>query len=120
MQRRRPSNETLVMLRVKLEGLPARSAERHHLLHSCADIHGVSIATIYRALREQFRPRSLRRRDRGKPRKLPRPEMERFCELVAAMKLRTTNLKNRHLSTGRFYRLQAAPSGDSADRDRGV
>ena len=105
MRRRRPSNETLVTLRVKLEDLPARSPERHHLLHSCADMHGVSIATVYRALREQFRPRSLRRRDRGKPRKLPRQEMERFCELVAAMKLRTTNLKNRHLSTGRAIEL---------------
>lgn len=105
MRRRRPSNETLVTLRVKLEGLPLRSPERHHLLHSCADIHGVSIATIYRALREQFRPRPLHRRDRGLPRKLPRQEMERFCELVAAMKLRTTNLKNRHLSTGRAIEL---------------
>ena len=31
--------------------------------------------------------------------------MERFCELVAAIKLRTTNLKNRHLSTGRTIEL---------------
>ena len=76
-----------------------------HLIHSCADLHGVSIATIYRALREQFRPRSLHRRDRGRPRKLPQQEMERFCEVIAAMKLRTTNLKNRHLSTGRAIEL---------------
>jgi hypothetical protein len=105
MRRRRPSNETLVTLRVKLEDLPARSSERHHLLHSCANMHGVSIATVYRALREQFRPRSVHRRDRGKPRKLPRQEMERFCALIAAMKRRTTNLKNRHLSTGRAIEL---------------
>jgi len=31
--------------------------------------------------------------------------MERFCELVAAIKLRTMNLKNRHLSTGRAIEL---------------
>ena len=31
--------------------------------------------------------------------------MERFCELIAAMKLRTTNLKGRHLSTGRALEL---------------
>jgi hypothetical protein len=115
MRRRRPSNETLVTLRVKLEGLPLRSPERHHLLHSCADIHGVSIATIYRALREQFRPRPLHRRDRGLPRKLPRQEMERFCELVAAMKLRTTNLKNRHLSTGRAIELLAEHGIETPD-----
>src|SRR5215210_1592349 len=101
MRRRRPPDEILVTLRGRLESLPARSPERQRLILGCADLHGVSIATIYRALRDQFRPRSLHRSDRGRPRKLPQREMERFCELVAAMKLRTTNLKNRHLSTGR-------------------
>lgn len=105
MRRRRPSDETLVTLRGKLEDLAPRSAERQRLLQGCADLHGVSVATVYRALREQFRPRSLHRRDRGRPRKLSEREMERFCELVAAMKLRTTNGKNRHLSTVRAIEL---------------
>jgi hypothetical protein len=105
MRRRRPSDETLVTLRAKLEDLPARSAERQHLLRGCADLHSVSVATIYRALREQFRPRSLHRRDRGRPRKVSQREMERFCELVAAIKLRTTNQKGRHLSTVRALEL---------------
>ncbi len=105
MRRRRPSDETLVTLRGKLEDLPARSPERERLLQGCADLHNVSVATVYRALREQFRPRSLHRRDRGRPRKLSQREMERFCELVAAMKLRTTNQKNRHLSTNRALEL---------------
>ncbi|HJZ15368.1 MAG TPA: IS481 family transposase, partial [Stellaceae bacterium] len=105
MRRRRPSDETLVTLRGRLADLPARSPERRHLILGCADLHGVSVATIYRALRDQFRPRSLHRRDRGHPRKLPQREMERFCELVAAIKLRTTNLKNRHLSTCRAIEL---------------
>jgi hypothetical protein len=105
MRRRRPSDETLVTLREKLEDLAPRSTERQHLLQGCADLHGVSVATVYRALREQFRPRSLHRRDRGHPRKVAEREMERFCELVAAMKLRTTNQKGRHLSTGRVIEL---------------
>jgi hypothetical protein len=105
MRRRRPSDETLVTLREKLEDLAPRSTERQHLLQGCADLHGVSVATVYRALREQFRPRSLHRRDRGHPRKVPEREMERLCELVAAMKLRTTNQKGRHLSTGRVIEL---------------
>ena len=50
MRRRRPSDETLVTLRGRLEGLPARSPERQRLMLGCADLHGVSIATIYRAL----------------------------------------------------------------------
>ena len=45
MRRRRPSDETLVMLRGKLEDLPVRSAERQHVLQECADLHGVSVAT---------------------------------------------------------------------------
>ena len=105
MRRRRPPDEILVTLRGRLEGLPARSPERQRLILGCADLHGVSIATIYRALRDQFRPRALHRSDRGRPRKLPPREMERFCELVAAIKLRMTNLKNRHLSTGRAIEL---------------
>jgi hypothetical protein len=100
MRRKRPSDETLVALRTRLEQLPERSAERLALVQSCADLHGVSIDTIYRSLREQFRPRALHRRDRGIPRKLSRKEMEYLCEVIAAMKLRTTNLKRRHLSTG--------------------
>jgi len=115
MRRRRPSDETLVTLRGRLADLPARSPERRHLILGCADLHGVSVATIYRALRDQFRPRSLHRRDRGHPRKLPQREMERFCELVAAIKLRTTNLKNRHLSTGRAIELLV----EHGDRDAG-
>jgi len=105
VHRKRPSDETLVALRGRLEDLPARSAERGALIQGCADLHGVSVATVYRALREQFRPRLLHRRDRGRPRKLSGREMERFCELVAAMKLRTTNQKGRHLSTGRALEL---------------
>jgi hypothetical protein len=105
MRRRRPSHDTLVALRRRLEDLPARAPERQVLMRRCADLHGISVATLYRALGEQFRPRPLHRRDRGHPRKLSRPEMERFCELVAAMKLRTTNLKGRHLSTRRAIEL---------------
>src|SRR5271168_4240180 len=99
MRRRRPSNETLVALRQRLETLPLRSPERLSLLENCANLHGVSIDTVYRALRDQFRPHTLHRSDHGTPRKLSRREMERYCEIVAALKLRTTNKKGRHLST---------------------
>ena len=58
-----------------------------------------------RALRHQLRPKSVRRADRGKPRKLPAAEMERYCEIVAALKIRTSNKKGRHLSTVRAIEL---------------
>jgi hypothetical protein len=105
MRRKRPSDETLVLLRRKLEELPPRSEERRHLIVDCADLHGVSDDTIYRALREQFRPRSLHRRDRGKPRRAARDDLERYCEIIAALKVRTTNNKGRHLSTRRALEI---------------
>ena len=36
---------------------------------------------------------------------MSRPELERYCEIVAALKLRTSNLKGRHLSTARCIEL---------------
>lgn len=54
MRRRRPSDETLAALRTRLEDLPPRSAERGALVRGCADLHAVSVATIYRALRDQL------------------------------------------------------------------
>jgi hypothetical protein len=36
---------------------------------------------------------------------MPAAEIERWCEIVAAMKVRTTNKKGRHLSTVRILQL---------------
>ena len=74
-----------------------------------------SRATLYRALRHQFRPRALRRADRGQPRKLPVAELERYCEIVAALKLRTTNKKGRHLSTARALELMEQHGVETPD-----
>jgi hypothetical protein len=38
---------------------------------------------------------------------MPAAEIERWCEIVAAMKVRTTNKKGRHLSTARILQLLA-------------
>ena len=60
---------------------------------------------VYRALREQAKPRSLRRSDYGRPRVLSAAKMEHYCELIAAIKVRTSNKKGRHLSTAEAIRL---------------
>jgi hypothetical protein len=39
---------------------------------------------------------------------LPQAQLERYCELIAAMKLRTTNKQGRHLSTAEAIRLLEA------------
>jgi hypothetical protein len=36
---------------------------------------------------------------------LPQDKMEHYCELIAAIKVRTSNKKGRHLSTGEAIRL---------------
>ncbi|MXW86011.1 MAG: hypothetical protein F4Z55_08890 [Boseongicola sp. SB0667_bin_21] len=36
---------------------------------------------------------------------MPRAELERYCEIVAALKVRTSNLKRRRLSTGSCIEL---------------
>jgi len=65
----------------------------------------VSVWTIYRALRELTRPKSVRRSDHGSTRAAPAATMERYAEIVATLKIRTLNKKGRHLSTARAIRL---------------
>jgi putative transposase len=75
-------------------------------MHETARLYGVSAQTLYRVLRQQGKPRAVTRRiDRGIPRVLPQGELTRYLELIAAVKLRTTNRKGRHLSTGEAIRL---------------
>lgn len=97
--------EALATLRRRLAALPARHSERTALIRSTAEIYAVSRATLYRLLRGERRPRDARRADRGRPRLMPASEIERWCEIVAAMKLRTLNRKGRHLSTVRILDL---------------
>jgi hypothetical protein len=70
-----------------------------------SELYGISTSTVYRALTEFLKPRVVHRADHGKPRVLPKSELERYCELVAALKLRTTNKQGRHLSTKRAIEL---------------
>jgi len=75
------------------------------IMQETAKLYGVSEQTLYRALAQRARPRALRRADRGTPRVLPQDKMEYYCELIAAIKVRTSNKKGRHLSTGEAIRL---------------
>jgi hypothetical protein len=68
-------------------------------------LYGLSTGTVYREMNRVRRPHTVHRADLGKPRVLAQPDLERYCELVAALKLRTTNKNNRHLSTGRAIEL---------------
>lgn len=97
--------EALINLRHRLDGLPSRCQERRILIEETAALYGVSTDTLYRALRNSSRPKSINRSDNGTPRKLSMTDMERYCEVIAAMKIRTNNKKGRHVSTVRAIEL---------------
>ena len=105
MSRHAISPEALSDLRRQLDPLPPRSVERRHRIREAAAFYGVSEPTLYRLLRQRRQPRSLGRADRGAPRVLPKAELERYLEVIAALKVRTSNGKGRHLSTREAIRL---------------
>ena len=97
--------DSLLQLRQRLDRLPPKSPERAAQISAMALLYGISVTTVYRSLRSFQKPHTAHRRDHGKPRILPQSELEHYCELVAALKLRTTNKAGRHLSTTRAIEL---------------
>jgi hypothetical protein len=97
--------EALLALRQRLADLPPRAPERKVLITGTATLYGVSPATVYRALRHFHKPKVVGRADRGQSRRMPTVTMECYCELVAALKVRTTNRQGHHLSTARALEL---------------
>jgi hypothetical protein len=105
MARKAIPAEALIDLRRRLGTFPSRSPERRRILQETAALYGVSEPTLYRLLRQRNHLHVVGRSDRGVPRLLPPAELERYLELIAAVKLRTANRKGRHLSTGEAIRL---------------
>lgn len=97
--------ETIIELRQRLERLPHRGSARRALILETAELYGVSPETVYRSLRQHTLPHSVRRTDCGQPRVMPKPTLLRYCEVIAALKVRTTNGQDRHLSTVQAIRL---------------
>ena len=105
MRGKKIPDEILFALGQRLEILPERSAQRRSLVRETADLFGVSEKSVYRYLRDRIRPKSLRRSDHGVPRIIAMEQMEQYCEIIAALKIRTSNKKGRHLSTSEAIRL---------------
>jgi hypothetical protein len=104
-RRKQIPSDSLLHLRQRLDRLPRKSPERTAQVRASAELYGVSASTVYRALKDFLKPRAAHRVDHGTPRLMPKSELERYCELVAALKLRTTNKAGRHLSTKRAIEL---------------
>ncbi len=108
-------SEALISLRARLATLTARSAGRAEEIARVAELYGVSVSSVYRQLRDLHRLKGLRRADHGAPRVLPGVELERYCEIVAALKVRTENGKGRKLSTVRAIELLEAHGVDTPE-----
>ena len=105
LRAKRPPGEALVDLRRRLALLPPRDPLRKQIVADAAQFYGVSSATLYRALREHLRPKPVRRTDHGDTKVVPIAEMERYAEIIAALKVRTTNKNGRKVSTARAIQL---------------
>jgi len=105
MTKKRIPTEALINLQQRLGQLPSRCSERRQIIQEVAHLYGVSEDTIYRALRERNQLHNTKRTDSGQPRVIHRRELERYCEVIAALKIRTSNRKGRHLSTNQAIRL---------------
>jgi hypothetical protein len=86
--------EALIDLDRRLSVWPSRGHERRVIMQETAHLYGISEQTLYRALAQRARPRALRRSDRGRPRVLPQDKMEYYCELIATIKVRTSNRRD--------------------------
>lgn len=105
MALKRIPEERLIELQEKLCLIGERSLEKKRVIEDFADFYGVSKNTVYRCLRQLKYPRELRRCDRGIPRKIKPGELEMYCQMIAAIKIKSNNKKNHHLSTFEAIRL---------------
>lgn len=83
--------EALIDLRRQLDSLTPRSCERKLLVEKTAMLYGVSQSTLYRYLKKHRKSKITQRSDRGEPRVISKEKMEYYCELIAAIKVRTSN-----------------------------
>ena len=90
--------DTVIMLHNKLGALTARNPLRKLIIEEAATFYGVSSATIYRLLQKYDKLSTVRRADYNNPRLIQHEEMKKYCQLIAALKIRTSNKKGRHLS----------------------
>ncbi|NET71367.1 MAG: transposase family protein [Sphaerospermopsis sp. SIO1G2] len=102
---KRIAPEILTDLKHRMDVLPARSSERREIIENAAELYGISESNIYRQLQGLREAKTIRRSDHGMPRVITKAEMEHYCELIAALKIRTSNKQGRHISTANAISL---------------
>lgn len=97
--------DALIMLHNRLSNLRARDPERRLIIKEAAVFYGISESSLYRGLGKHNRLKIVHRKDYNNPRIIDQSEMKLYCEIIAALKIRTSNKKGRHLSTKECIRL---------------
>lgn len=98
-------NDITVILHNKLEKLSKRDPKRKLVMKEAAELYGVSISTIYRAIGKYNKLSTVTRADYNHPRLMNFDTIKKYCEVIAALKLRTSNKKGRHLSTAACIKI---------------
>ena len=115
MPSKRIPSEALFEIRRRRSSLPPHSPERRNVIKDAALLYGVSQVSVYRALKSISKPAATKRKDHGTPRVMSHKELERYCEVVAAIKVRTCNKKGRHLPTTRAIEILENYGVETAD-----
>ena len=95
---KRVPEEQLLGLWHELQKLPARSPIRREKITEYARYFGISDNYVYRQLKN-FKPFETPRSDIGTSRNIQREELLKYCKLISALKLKTSNQKDNHFST---------------------
>lgn len=95
---KRIPEEQLLGLWHELQKLPARSPVRRERVSEYARYFGISENYVYRQLKN-FKPFESQRSDLGTSRNIQKEQLIKYCKIISALKLRTSNEKDNHLST---------------------
>ena len=95
----------MIILHNQLGALLPRDSGRKALVEEFSAIFGVTPSTVYRQLRKCVDFSHNKHKDFSRPRAISSDDLLLYCRLIAALKIRTSNKNNRHLSTPKCIEL---------------
>lgn len=111
--------EALIILQNNLDILSLRHPNRKLLIEEMAGLYGASVSTVHRSISCHFLLHATRRADYNRPGVMSRELMGRYCQVIAALKIRTTDDKGLHLSTKDNIRILEESGAKTLDRTIG-
>ncbi len=99
--------EILYRLDEKITNLPHNGKLRRELVHEVAECYQLSDSTVYRQLKKLMLHPNERssRKDKGHARVIKDEDLHHYCQLIAAMKIRSMNSKKHLLSTAQCIKF---------------